>query len=133
MVMELRRYATNALITNAIYNFEKWDSKYPDPVLETVNGVTYLQKRGRMEWLAEVTFVFCDTYTGTGGKPYSPVDNMWLLQRLARDLEWLRFTDKFGDTYNVRMRGKPDVERDGDSPQVYIAYMDATLLMGGYE
>lgn len=133
MVMQLRRRATGALITDAIYEFGTWDVKYPDPILETVTGVTYMQKRGRMEWILDVTFVFCDTYNGASGKPYSPIANMYLLQRLARNLEWLRFTDKFGLTYDVRLRGKPDLERDGNSPQVAIYYVDATLLMAGYE
>lgn len=131
MVMQLRRRSDNLLITNAIDWFEGWNEKYMGDPLETVNGVTYLQRRGRMEWIGAVTFVFSDRFAGTAYT--SPLANMYLLKRLARNTEWLRFTDKWGGTYDVRVRGNPTTERDSDAKADAVFYLDCDLLMRGYE
>lgn len=127
--MELRRSAGNTLISDKIFWFEGWVPNHPKTDIgQTVNAVTYLQNRGRMEWQATVTFMFCDLL------PTSPAENRYTLIRLARAREWLKFTDKDGDIYDVRVKNGPLVpERDDDSPLVPIYYIDAVLLMKGYE
>lgn len=127
MVMLLRRRSDLSTISDSIEWFSGWQEKYPEPVLETVNGVTYLQKRGRMEWYADVEFMFSDNL------PNSTVDDMYLLKRYARNLEWLRFTDRFGDIYDVRVRGIPETERDDAAPLDPVFHMTCRLLIAGYE
>lgn len=128
MAMQLRRQSDNSLISDKIYFFEGWKPDHPKQAMKTTNNVTYLQDRGRMEWFAPVTFMFCDSLLT------SPVDNMYALIRLARLRQWFVFTDKFGDVYNVRVRNAPLVpDRDENSSSVAIFYIDAELLMQGYE
>lgn len=129
MAMELRRTTDNSLISDKIFWFEGWAANHPKTDIgQTVNAVTYLQERGRMEWQATVTFMFCDSL------PTSPADNRYALIRYARRREWLKFTDKDGDLYDVRVKNGPLVpERDENSSGVAIYYIDAVLLMRGYE
>lgn len=125
--MELRRQSDNSLISDKIYESTGWKEKYPNPVLETTNAVTYLQDRGRMEWINTVTFMFSDVLAT------STLENMYTLKRLARRRQWLLFTDKQGAQYEVRVRGIPNDERDDESPLVEIRYLECALLMRGYE
>lgn len=127
MVMQLRRSLDNSLISDKIFFFDGWIPDYADPELKTVNNVTYLQERGRMEWVAPVTFMFCNELST------SPISKMYSFIRQARKREWFKFTDKYGVTYDVRVKKKLTPERDNDSPQVAIFYLEAQLLAKGFE
>lgn len=129
MVMELRRGSGNSLISDQIFFFDGWKPEHPKTDIgKTVNSVTYLQERGRLEWVAPVTFRFTDL------TPSSTIEDMYTLIRLARRREWLEFTDKFGEEYDVRVKNAPLVpERDEDSPLDAIFFVEAHLLARGYE
>ena len=125
--MRLRRKADGLILSDKIQDFSGWKPDFPDPALKTVNNVTYLQRRGRMEWVAPVTFMFCDEF------PNSTVNRMYAVIRSARNRVWMTFKDRFGDTYDVRIRNVPVPERAPNSPYVPVFYLDCDLLMKGFE
>jgi hypothetical protein len=125
--MVLRRKENNVILSDKVQFFGGWKPDYPDPALKTVNNVTYLQRRGRMEWVCPVTFMFCDSF------PNSTVSKMYATIRAARNRVWMTFTDRFGDTYDVRIKNVPVPERAPNSPYVPVLYLDCDLLMRGFE
>ena len=125
--MRLTRKADGLILSDKIQDFSGWKPDYPDPALKTVNNVTYLQRRGRMEWVAPVTFMFTDEF------PNSTIAKMYTTIRAARNRNWLTFKDRFGDTYDVRIRNVPVPERAPNSPYVPVFYLDCDLLLKGYE
>ena len=125
--MRLTRKADGLILSDKIQDFSGWKPDYPDPALKTVNNTTYLQRRGRMEWVAPVTFMFCDEF------PNSKVAKMYTVIRSARNRVWMTFKDRFGDTYDVRIRNVPVPERAPNSPYVPVFYLDCDLLMRGFE
>lgn len=122
MAMKIVRSSTGKTLSNKIEFFDGWKPDYPEPAFKTTNNVTYLQRRGRLEWVGEVTFAFCDSY------PSSNLDRMYELIRAARRNEAFRFTDRSGDTYTVRVKNVPVQERDESRTAEYY-YLDCDLLL----
>lgn len=125
--MRLTRKADGLILSDKVQHFGGWKPDFPDPALKTVNNVTYLQRRGRMEWVAPVTLMFCNEF------PDSKVNKMWTVIRSARNRVWMTFKDRFGDTYDVRIKNVPVPERAPNSPYVPVFYLDVDLLMRGFE
>ena len=125
--MVLKRKNDGLILSDKVQFFGGWLPDYPDPALKTVNNVTYLQKRGRMEWVAPVTFMFADAF------PNSTIAKMNATIRAGRNRVWMTFRDRFGDTYDVRIKNVPLPERAPNSPYVPVFYLDCDLLMRGFE
>ena len=129
MSARIVREATGTVLSDKMHFFDGWFPDYPDPTAtKTVNNVTVFQRRGRMEWIAKVTFVFCDDFPGAE----SSVARMFTLLRSARRNEWFKFRDRRGEVYRVRVKGVPQPERDEDRSTEYY-YLDLDLLLEGYE
>lgn len=125
--MVLKRKDTGAILSDKIPTFRGWINDSPNPALKTVNNVTYLQKRGRMEWVAPVTLLFCDEF------PNSNIANMYATIRAARNRVWLTFNDRFNTLYDVRIKNVPKPDREQNSPYIPVFYLDVELLARGFE
>jgi hypothetical protein len=125
--MVLTRKDSGVILSDKVQYFGGWKPDFPDPALKTVNNVTYLQKRGRMEWVCPVTLMFTDEF------PRSNIAKMYATIRAARNRVWMTFRDRFGDTYDVRIKNVPVPERAPNSPYVPVFFLDCDLLMKGFE
>lgn len=122
--MHIARRHNSQVLTDKIDFFEGWQADYPEPAHKTVNHVTYLQRRGRMEWLGEITLVFADIYAT------APINNMYTFVRAARMGEWFNFVDRSGATHVVKIKTVPIKERD-ESRTVEYYYLDCVMLLFG--
>ena len=129
-VAKIVRESTGTVLSDQMDFFRGWESDYPEPAIKTVNNVTVLQRRGRMEWVAHVTFAFCDEFSGPSGR--SSKARMHTLIRSARRNEWFIFTDRWGATHRVRCKVVPKPERD-ENPRIEYFYLDLELLLEGFE
>lgn len=125
--MVLKRKDTGVILSDKIHPFRGWINDSPNMVLKTANNVTYLQQRGRMEWYAPVTLLFCDEF------PNSTIANMYTTIRAARNRVWLTFNDRFNVVYDVRIKNVPKPDREQNSPYVPFFYLDVELLAKGFE
>lgn len=125
--MLLTRKDNGVILSDKVQYFGEWQPDYPDPALKTVNNVTYLQRRGRMEWVAPVTFMFSDSF------PNSTIAKMYATIRAARNRVWLTFKDRNGDIYDVRIKNVPKPEPAPNTPYIPVRYLDCDLLMAGFE
>lgn len=125
--MVLTRKDNGVILCDKIQFYGEWQPDYPDPALKTVNNVTYLQRRGRMEWVCPVTLMFCDEF------PNSTINKMWATIRAARNRVWMTFKDRHGVTYDVRIKNVPKPEPAPNTPYVPVRFLDVDLLQKGFE
>lgn len=127
MAARIIREATGTVLSDKMDFFHGWISDHPDQSsIKTVNNVTVFQPRGRLEWIARVTFAFCNAF------PNSSLARMATLRRAARRGERFFFVDRYNQAYLVRVKGTPQPERDEDASTEYY-YLDLDLLVDGFE